>query len=240
MIKPCDYVFAGDSWAVKGHTEQNYNRHHDIAVPGDVRLADFWPWKYDYCFARGKGNLTCMERLKQKNIPSDVPIIWIFTEPGRDYHIITGRSEFEWMESEQIFEIRKMLEKEIFERIHNELKNPIGFIGGLSDINIDLSMYPNFTVLHPSWQKWIATRLNSKWFKFGWGACDIGWRANYDNVKPGKQATFAWDEQIKEWCWWEEQGYFCHEHPTILANQEFAEYLHPTVQQWLEIQNEQR
>jgi hypothetical protein len=228
-----DFIFAGDSWALKGFTNENYHYENNSPMPGDVRLADHWSWTYDYCLARGRGNLSCMEVFKQKKVDSAVPVIWVFTEPGRDYHIITGRPEFEWIESEDIFVIRKQLEKETFSRLRDEIKNPIGFIGGLSDVDKEVAEHHGFTVLHPSWQSWIAQRLNSSWFQFGWGASDIGWRANYNSVIPSKTATFAWDEQIKEWCWWEAQGYFCHEHPTPLANKEFAEFLSPTVQDWV-------
>lgn len=232
-----NFLFSGDSWALKGWTDQNFQCRSNLQLE-DVRLADHWPWSYDYCFAPGLGNVSCMQKIRKKNIDSNIPIIWIFTEPGRDYNLITGRPEFEWIESEDIFEIRKKLEIETYQQIRDTIKNPIGFIGGLSDVNEELARYYGFTVLHPSWQRWIAETLNSKWFKFGWGACDIGWRADYNNVKPSRAALFAWDEQIKEWCWWEESGYFSHEHPTPRANQEFAQYLLPRVTQWLNEQHE--
>lgn len=44
---------------------------------------------------------------------------------------------------------------------------------------------------------------------------------------------FAGDEQIKEWCWWEEQGYFCREHPSVRATEEFANFLKPDVINWI-------
>jgi hypothetical protein len=227
-----NFLLAGDSWAMKGWTEQNW-KYHTIPRPEDVRIADHWPWTYDHCFSPGQGNISCMQKIKGKNIDCNIPIIWIFTEPGRDYNLITGQPEFEWIESENIFEIRKKLEIETFQRIKDTIKNPIGFIGGLSDVNEELTQYHGFTVLHSSWQRWIAETLKSQWFKFGWGACDIGWRADYNKVKPSKSSLFAWDEQIKEWCWWEEHGYFCHEHPTPKANKEFAIHLQPTVEKWL-------
>ena len=227
------YIFVGDRWALKGFTEQNYHYANHSPMAEDVRLADHWPWNYDHCLAPGCGNISCMEMFQQKKVDPTLPVIWVFTEPGRDYSIITGRPEFEWIESENIFEIRKSLEQETFSLIRDGIKNPIGFIGGLSDVNKNVAESYGFTVLHPSWQSWIATKLESRWFKFGWGACDVGWRANYNDVMPSRTATLAWDEQIKEWCWWAEQGYFCHEHPTPLANKEFAEFLKPTVQDWL-------
>jgi hypothetical protein len=54
-----------------------------------------------------------------------------------------------------------------------------------------------------------------------------------NDITPSRTATFAWDEQIKEWCWWEDQGWFCHEHPSLQAHREFAEYLEPSIRQWL-------
>lgn len=226
-------VYAGDSWALKGFTPQNYFVGNNDPVPGDVRMADHWSIPYRNCLAPGRGNLSVLDKLCLMKIDPEIPVIWVYTEPGRDYGRITGRSEHDWMTREDIFDIRRELDKSILDIMRDRIKNPIGLIGGLSDINVEHAKELRFEILHPSWQAWIAQRVNSQYFRFGWGASDIGWRANHHNVIPSKTATFAWDEQIKEWCWWEELGYFCHEHPTPLANQEFAEYLQPKVEQWL-------
>jgi hypothetical protein len=228
------YVFAGDSWASKGFTEQNYQAVGQFDKT-DVHLPSFWNMPYQRCIAGGQGNLACLDRLVAMQLPEHVPIIWVYTEPGRDYARITGNPEHEWMQREDLFELRNELNSVIIKSIRHTLPNPIAFIGGLSDVPTipsDCKLH----VLHPSWQHWIATTLNSQWFKLGWGAADIGWRMHSNNIVPGKAATFAWDEQIKEWCWWEESGYFCHEHPSPRANKEFAEYLQPKVEQWLKNQ----
>ncbi len=227
------YVFAGDSWALKGFTPDNWNVANHDPLPGDQRMADHWSLPYVHCLAPGRGNLSVLEKLLSMDLDPKIPVIWIYTEPGRDYGRITGLPEFDWIKSENIFQIRNELDAVILETISKKIKNPIGLVGGLSDINMELAAQHNFFVIHDSWQRWIANKLNSQWFQFGWGACDIGWRMNYNNVRPSKAATFAWDEQIKEWCWWEEQGYFCHEHPTPKANSELAEFLEPTVKEWL-------
>jgi len=229
-------LYVGDSWAMKGYTKQNYFGGERRFDKNDVRMADFWSVEYDHCFAGGCGNLEILINIQKLKIDRQTPIIWIYTEPGRDYNAITGKPQFEWIQREDIFEIRQQLDNVILKRIRETLPNPIGLIGGLSDVNTELATELGYTVLHPSWQRWIAEKLQSRWFKFGWGAGDIGWRADYDNVKPSKVAIFAWDEQIKEWCWWEEHGYFCHEHPTPLANKQFAEYLQPTVEKWIDEQ----
>lgn len=230
-------VFAGDSWALKGYTQENYAYDNRDPMAGDIRLADHWGIPYVLCLTPGHGNLSVLDRFLTMKVDPTVPIIWVYTEPGRDYHKITGKEEFDWIKSEDIFNIRTKLDATILKTMRKRIKNPIGLIGGLSDINIVLAESLGIDVIHPSWQRWISEKLKSQWFKFGWGACDIGWRMHSNNVVPSKTATFAWDEQIKEWCWWEENGYFCHEHPSPRANEEFAKYLQPTVEKWI---NEQR
>lgn len=202
-------------------------------MPGDVRLADHWDYAYSPALAPGLGNLSVLDSILLQFPDKNCPIIWVYTEPGRDFGRLTGRPQFDWMISEDIFAIRHDLDIQILETIKSKLDNPIAFIGGLSDVNVSLCEQFGFDVLHNSWQRWIAEKLQSQWFKFGWGASDIGWRANYNNIRPSRAATLAWDEQIKEWCWWQEQGWFCHEHPSPLANQEFAEFLKPAVHEWL-------
>lgn len=225
-------LYVGDSWAIKGFTPANHNKIGQT-FSDDVRMADYWDLPYSCCFAGGQGNLALLDKIIKLNPDPTTPIVWIYTEPGRDYNRITNRPEFEWMEREDMWDIRSELDVKILNEIKNRLSNPVAFVGGLSDVNTELAQQLNLYVLHPSWQRWIAEQLNSKWFVKGWGAADIGWRMHRNNVTPGRTATFAWDEQIKEWCWWEEHGYFCHEHPTPRANQEFAEYLKPQLYDWL-------
>lgn len=231
------YIFAGDSWALKGFTNDNYNKGNSQPLPDDQRLADHWPWEYRHCLTPGQGNLACLDRLVSMRVSADVPVIWVYTEPGRDYGRIQNAPPHEWIEREDIFSIRTALNYAIMTEIRTAVDNPIAFIGGLSDVDPVLAQTFGFDILCASWQQWIATCLDSKWFEHGWGASDVGWRMHSNGITPSKAATFAWDKQIKEWCWWEEQDYFCHEHPTPRANKEFAEFLQPTVEKWL---NEQR
>lgn len=232
-------IFAGDSWAIRAFTPENYEtRIGGYHRPGDVRLAEFWGVDYDLCLAGGQGNLVILDKLVDMKLDNTRPIIWVYTEPGRDYGRITGKPEFEWISSEDIFNIRHELDVIILKEIRKKLPNPIGFIGGLSDIDVALTESLGFTVLHPSWQHWIARKLNRlEHFTFGWGAADIGWRMHQNNIIPSKVATFAWDDIVKEWWTWEQLGYFYKEHPTPRACQEFAEYLKLTVLEYL---NEQK
>lgn len=227
--KGFEMIYAGDSWAIRGYTEANY-KMQDTPAPGDKRMCDYWDVDYQTVYAPGQGNLAVLDRIQQLNTKD--PIVWIWTEPGRDYHALTGRPQHEWLTREDYFELRDQLNFESLQRIRASIDNPIALVGGLSDIDPRAESM-GYTVLHPSWQRWIAETLNSQWFKLGWGASDAGWRTHYNNVVPSRAVAFAWEEQIKEWCWWEEHGYFCHEHPSPKANAEFAEYLKPQVRSWL-------
>lgn len=222
------FIFAGDSFAEKGFTEHNCDR---VVRDTDVCLADHWNIPYTKCVAPGQGNLTILDKVLELN--SDLPVVWVWTEPGRDYGRITHRPEFEWIEREDFWTLRKSLTEATLREMRQRLTQPVALIGGLSDVDTELAQGLGFSVLCNSWQSWIAKRLGSQWFQRGWGALDVGWRSHYDNVKPSKTVTFAWDEQIKEWCWWQDRGYFYREHPTPRANQEFAEYTQPLVEQWI-------
>lgn len=224
------YIFAGDSWATKAYTPENKNLNKLLDT--DVRLADYWGIPYSHRYSLGLSNLQIMDKVSGYH-DDKLPIIWVYTEPCRDFKRITGLEEFKWMTSEDIFKIRKNISQTVLTTIRNTLKNPIALIGGLSDIDTEYAINLGFDVLHPSWQNWIAKKLNSVHFQFGWGASDIGWRKDYNYVNPSKTATFAWDDQIKEWCWWEEQGYFCREHPSVRATEEFANFLKPDVITWI-------
>jgi hypothetical protein len=228
-------IYAGDSWALKGFTEQNYDLGNRVPVKDDVRMADHWHMPYITCVAPGKGNLSVLDRILTKQISAQVPIIWIYTEPGRDFGRITKKPEHDWIKSKDIFAIRKELDYKILKQIKKTLPNPIGLIGGLSDVDVTVATQLGFTVLHPSWQQWMSNRLGRQdYFKFGWGASDVGWRQNSDNIRPSAEALFAWDELIKEWCLWEDLGYMCHEHPTTLSNKEFADFLKQHVITWIQ------
>jgi len=240
------YIFAGDSWALQGYTKQNFlngraairreikhNYTKNDRMPDDVCLADHWSIPCRLALAPGQGNLSILDIILSLGLPSTTPVIWVYTEPGRDFGRITGHPEFDWIMSEEIFEIRKQLDLSILETIKQKLPNPVALIGGLSDINVESATKLEYTILHPSWQQWIANKLDSQWFQQGWGASDIGWRMHSNNITPSRAATFAWDELVKEWCWWEDQDYFCHEHPNPRANLEFAQHLQPTVESWL-------
>ena len=224
------YIFTGDSWAMKAFTNENYNT--GWYEESDFRLSDVWQVPYQGVYAPGHGNLEAMRRVQR--LDSDRPIIWVWTEVGRDYGEVYDRPPYEWMQRDDFFRIRADLTDRVMATIRRNIKNPIALIGGLGDFDPVMAYAHGFHVLHPSWQRFMSEKLQSRYFQMGWGAGDIGWRQDYNDITPGRVATFAWDEQIKEWSWWEQEGYMCHEHPTPLSCREFGAHIKDRILTWLD------
>ena len=225
---PIKFFFVGDSWASKAFTKDNHKDWESL--PGDTRLADFWNLAYDFHSLGGKGNLACLDYLVEKQLPQDLPIVWIYTEPCRDYGRITGNDEYDWLRIDNVFEIRQELNQHILSTIRNRLPNPIALIGGLSDID----NASGFTVIHSSWQQWIAEQIKFDNFKFGWGAPDVTWRMHTNKInRPGKKITYACVDWMKFYKEAELQEYMYMFHPGVKATKEFGEYTRPQIQDWI-------
>lgn len=224
--------FIGDSWASKGFTEHNHNIYEPRT--DDVKLPDFWSLPYKNHSLGGKGNLICLDYLLDQKLPATLPIIWVYTEPGRDYARITGNTDNNgWLLKEDYFTIRPELDEYIFKEIRNRLPNPIALIGGLSDVDVNLANSFGFHVLHSSWQKWIAEQINYK-LDQGWGAPDLLWRMHNEISRPAKALTFKCINWMKFYKEAELNNYMYMYHPTLRANQEFGEYLLPKINSWIE------
>ena len=228
----------GDSWAIMGYTEENYDTNYDSPLADDVRFTDGMNIQVTDCCKGGKGNLDIMRRCIKKVHPQ-LPLVWVFTEPGRDYGYFFGdEKQFDWISNYESFKRRNDIALQSLEIIQDTLPNPIAFIGGLADIPLSFQPKKNNIVLERSWQKFIFDSLG-EWpnfepiFNFGWGASDVGWRYHHNDVKPCPEVLKLWEEQILIWCRWGEKGMMCHEHPTPLAHKKLGEGIEARIKQWL-------
>lgn len=224
-------VFCGDSWASKGYTPANAGRSGYDHLPTDCRLADYWPVEYSLVLSLGQGNLAVLDSLLKQKVDPDTPIIWVYTEPGRDWGRLNNKQDYEWILQDNFFDIRPELDCTILKTIRAQLPNPIALVGGLSDINKQAADL-GFTVLAPSWQQWTADCVGTGSIQ-GWGAADIVWRTHVNDVPPCPSIAAAAVEQLQHWDHWISPGYFYREHPTPKSNKEFAEHLKPKVINWL-------
>ena len=121
-------IYAGDSWASRGFTEENYKKFSNSDMPGDVRLTHSWGLYTKNIIRGGMGNLDILDAVITADLSPKDCIIWIYTEPGRDYKRITGSDEFGWITSEDTFELRTTLDREILTRIKVTLPKLVGLV----------------------------------------------------------------------------------------------------------------
>jgi len=226
-----EFYFVGDSWADRAFTEQNKDSRE--ASANDVRLPDFWGMSYATGNNSGKGNLEILDWIVQQNIDSAVPIIWLYTEPLRDYHRITGEDHLKWMQDDQIFEKRPSLSEQILRTIKETIPNPVAFIGGLSDIDPELTNRFGYATLYASWQQWMSQKINSNGFKFGWGSPDVRWRMESHKAVPGKTVTVECMDSLDNFHAWRDSGYIISYHPTMQCHEQFAMDIKQEAIQWI-------
>jgi hypothetical protein len=183
-----------------------------------------------------------------KQLNHNLPIIWIYNEPIKDITTITGLSTTEFIQRSDWFDVWQECNYQCLKAI-SSLNQPVLLIGGHSDV-VDCS-HDNITVGHPSWQRWIAEQAglrvdNSKicvtiddgterLIKHCWGADVVHqlicW---HSDTKPSYEIVDAVHDMFLLWKHLEKSNLFFEVHPNRQANQQFAEFLLPVVQNFLQ------
>ena len=139
------FIYAGPSWANSSFPDDEYS----------TNLAK--EWKIPCIDASGHGD-SCLDTLaKVLSILKDkkLPVIWIYNEPISDSEALIGCDHFSFIGSNDWKQLHADCNAQVLRRI-NDLGVPVLLIGGHCDI-YDCD-YPNLTVGHPSWQKWLAAQ----------------------------------------------------------------------------------
>jgi hypothetical protein len=126
-----------------------------------------------------------------------------------------------------------------------DLNIPVALIGAHTDV-IENNWSSNITVIHPSWQNFLAEQCSLNSF-FGWPA-EIAhlWLSlqvvprhgpvmSFDcDQLPSKSAVFEINHAMSVWKKLERSRLWCGAHPNIRGNQLFAQAIGDLVNQWLE------
>lgn len=177
-----------------------------------------------------------------------LPVVWIYHEPIRCLKEATGMSLLDFVKRPDWRTIWDQCNQYCLEKI-NSLGVPVLLIGAHSDVvGCD---YPNLTVGHDSWQKWLAERsglaidndeICVKMHDGGdyklshcWGA-ELVHKFIYENPKidPSKELVDAVLDIFFFWKHLEKSDLFFDVHPNRRATQQFAEYLLPTIKTFLQ------
>lgn len=149
-----------------------------------------------------------------------------------------------FLTSNDPLDLVQSLEQKFYQQLV-KLNVPVALIGAHTDITCE--SHDNITVIHPSWQNFLAKRcgLNSV---YGWAA-DIGhrWLQGINVPKKGPPEHFdlgtrpsaAVVDEIhtvlfKTWMEIEKHQLFKGVHPTILGNQLFAKEIADSFNKWID------
>jgi len=215
-------AYIGPSWALRsfdtpeGSEEKFTNLTLELKL--DVtNLADF-----------GTSNISCLNKLLYENQHRKFDaVIWVYCNILHDIPQLLPITKRQFIESENFWSIREEANQQILAKINN-LYCPVALIGASSDIvNCD---YPNITVIHPSWQKFLADQVGVK-LEHGWEA-EVAHRwilQDERGANPSRELVFKTSETLRAWNKMDMLGVFNFCHPNRKGNELFAKEIKSSV-----------
>lgn len=251
MIKK-KFLYIGPSWAAQSFDSPG-------SSSPSTNLALEWKIPHENLAQNGARILTSVDRIKQDQ--TNLPIIWIYGEPSFNIKEITGIDDIQFIQRTDWLDLWHQCNQYCLEQISN-LGRPVLLVGAPSDItNCD---YPNITIAHPSWQRYIASSAgilynNTIEFEQNLDGMDFGLRHSETNcekititepcwgidivhkniyvcqsIKPNFELVDWTWRMLKFWKYLEDHGRFYDTHPNFVSNKEFAQHLLPIVEKFLE------
>ena len=174
-------------------------------------------------------------------------IIFLTANSLDDAHKIHGITEIDFaksfLTSDDPMHMIKLLEQHFCQQL-TALDVPVALIGASTDITFQ--SHDNVTVIHPSWQNFLAQHCGLNSF-YGWPA-NIGRRwaqktiipklgpiVHFDLEMPLSTATANEIHKIKVlWRVMQKHKLLVGGHPTILGNQLFAQEIKQSVNNWID------
>lgn len=240
MTTSNQFVYTGPSWARKSYDPPNTA---EDANPTNLAKE----WQIPFVDISRPGGYVLDRVVAVKKSDEQLPIIWIYNEPLVDLKDATGMGLAEFVQRSDYLDIWKECNRWCLNKI-NSIGRPVLLIGGHSDI-VDCS-FSNITVGHDSWQKYIAELAGLKvdndtvYVKMDDGgdySFDRCWGAEvvhrfihqHQNIQPSQEIVNAIWDIFFFWRELEKANLFYQVHPNYNANKLFAEFLKPTVLDFL-------
>lgn len=237
-------IYTGPSWA-----HSSYDPPNTVEYANPTSLAKEWNIPCLDLSKPGSGVLDRVTRVTNtKNSGTVLPIVWIYNEPLVDLKDATGMDLAEFVQRSDCIDIWKECNRWCLNKI-NDIGLPVLLIGGHCDI-VDCD-FSNITVGHDSWQKYIAELAglkvdnNTVYVKMDDGgdySFDRCWGAEvvhrfihqHQNIQPSQEIVNAIWDIFFFWKELEKANLFFEVHPNKRANQEFAKFLLPVVNKFLQ------
>ena len=215
-------LYVGPSWAVR-----SFENVEELDPTGGTNLAKELGLDVVSLAKFGLSNMECLDCVNAYQASFD-GILWVYSEPILD---VLYEDKKNLIESNDFWSQRADMNRFILDHI-NQLGCPVGMIGAHSDIT-DCD-FPNITVIHPSWQKFLADQVGVV-LEYGWGA-EIAHRyAMYEfkNSCPSKDMIFKTSNTLCSWNQLELSGVFVGVHPNKNGNELFAKEIKSNVQSFI-------
>ena len=175
----------------------------------------------------GLSNTACLDLVNQYEGQFDA-ILWVYCEVIAD---CLHENKQNLIESENFWELRNAINQKTLTMI-NQIGCPVGLIGAHSDI-VDCDQ-KNITVIHPSWQKFLANQCAID-LEHGWGAEVAHRYAMYEfkKSKPSKTMIDFTSNTLQAWTQMELLGVWRGVHPNKNGNELFAKEIKNSVQDFI-------
>jgi len=241
-------LYLGPSWAVQSF-ESTYGLDDPVKtnLAQELELSD-----YTSLALYANSNLDQLQDAEKFILqhPELAPfrIVFVMANSLQDGHKISGVSQVEFarafLTSADPLVTVRTLEQQFYRRL-NSLGIPVALIGAHTDV--DCESFDNITVIHTSWQNFLAQQCGLNSF-YGWPA-DVGHRWLQGIVIPeygppehfelGTDPSKSVVDEIHKlfnvnWRILEKNRLFKGTHPTILGNQLFAQEIKQSVSNWID------
>ena len=232
------YLYGGSCWAGSSYD------------PGGVYKTNLAKeWGIPHCNLT-KTNTSVLNTLQLviDNPNKNLPIIFLYHDPLNDLEYITGMPYKEFLTQKDWKSIWDQCNQFCLDKI-NSLDRPVLLIGAVSNV-INNGVYKNITVGHINWQLWLAEQAGMKIteetvhvtpadggnfsLNYFWGA-EVPQRYLHNNPStvPDKKLLDAIWDTFFFWKELEKANLFYECHPNYNGNKLFAEFLKPTVLNFL-------
>lgn len=216
-------LYVGPSWAYRSYDTPNGSESDYTNLIQELNLSVVNLSK------PGASNIEMLDIVN--NYKEDYSaIIWILAEPLTD--LAWDQTKIKNVfESDHFWEIRLELMQNTFKRI-SSVGCPVALIGGHSDV-IDCN-HNNITVIHPSWQKFLADSVNAK-LEHGWGA-EVAHRilmTEAQDIVPSMSVVDLVSDTFKSWHTMELKRVFNWCHPNKNGNKLFAKEIAKSLNTWI-------
>ena len=241
-------LYLGSSWAVQSFETSTgrddpvkTNLAQELGLHNYTMLAG-------YSESNGTQLQKAQEFMKKHANLAPFRIVFVTANSLDDAHKISNTSQVEFarefLTSKDPIDLVKNLEQQFYHKL-NSLSVPVALIGAHTDVECD--SYDNITVIHPSWQNFLAKQINLNSF-YGWPA-DLGHRwlqgiviPEYGSLEHFELVSRPSGAVVSEiynlftiiWNKLQKNKLFLGVHPTILGNQLFAQEIQTSINRWIE------